>query len=59
MNDTLENAIAFERYRLQIISGWAESNAKQDLLIRVERSLQRLLAEQNLAAKTRSGPGWE
>jgi hypothetical protein len=41
----VDAAIAFERYRLQIIATWPECDFKQDTLRRVERSLHRLLVE--------------
>jgi len=52
--EPIDDAIAFEEYRLQIVSRWPESDAKQDMLLRIESSLQRLLAERMHMRSARS-----
>jgi len=55
--DTLKAAIAFERYRLQIVGAWPDCDFKQETLSGVESSLQRLLAERQSEQDGKSGNG--
>jgi hypothetical protein len=41
----LDSAIAFERYRLSVVSRWPESEAKQEKARTIERILKRLESE--------------
>ena len=41
----LDQAIAFERYRLSVISRWPDSEEKVEKARSIERTLQRLEAE--------------
>jgi hypothetical protein len=43
--DPLHSAIAFERYRLSVISRWPESEEKREKFVAIERSLKRLETE--------------
>ena len=52
--EPIDDAIAFEEYRLQVVSRWSESDAKQDMLLRIESSLRRLLAERMHMRSARS-----
>jgi hypothetical protein len=44
--EPIDDAIAFEEYRIQVVSRWPESDVKHDMLLRIESSLRRLLTEQ-------------
>jgi len=41
----LDSAIAFERYRLSVVSRWPDSEEKQEKARMIERTLRRLEAE--------------
>lgn len=41
----LDEAIAFEEYRLQILARWPDSDTKQDMVVRIGQTLQRLREE--------------
>lgn len=41
----LYSAIAFERYRLSVISRWPESEEKREKSLTIERNLKRLESE--------------
>jgi hypothetical protein len=43
--DPLDSAIAFERYRLSVISRWPESEEKREKFLAIERNLKRLQTE--------------
>ena len=43
----LDSAIAFQRYRLTVISAWPEDEAKAQSLGVVRRALEKLESEQN------------
>ena len=44
-SNPLHSAIAFERYRLSVISRWPESEAKREKALAIERNLKRLESE--------------
>jgi hypothetical protein len=44
-SEPLDAAIAFEEYRLQIVTRWPESERRRDLVLSIERILQRLREE--------------
>ena len=44
-SNPLHSAIAFERYRLSVISRWPESAEKREKALAIERSLKRLESE--------------
>jgi hypothetical protein len=48
----LDEAIAFEEYRLQIVARWPDSDTKQDMAVRIERTLQRLREERIRVKRT-------
>ena len=41
----LDSAIAFERYRLSVVSRWPDSEAKRETATAIERNLKRLECE--------------
>jgi hypothetical protein len=43
--EPLDDAIAFEEYQLRVVARWPESGTKLDVLLRIESSIRRLLAE--------------
>jgi hypothetical protein len=55
----LDQAIAFEEYRLQIAARWPDSDTKKDMVARIERSLQRLREERVRMRRTHSEPRGE
>jgi hypothetical protein len=44
-SEPLDAAIAFEEYRLEIVTRWPESDRRRDLVLSIERTLQRLREE--------------
>ena len=44
-SEPLDAAIAFEEYRLQIVTRWPEGDRRRDLVVSIERTLQRLREE--------------
>ena|SRR3974390_3296255 len=44
-SEPFDAAIAFEEYRLQIVTRWPESDRRRDLVISIEWTLQRLREE--------------
>ena len=43
----LDSAIAFERYRLSVVSRWPDSEAKHEKSSSIERNLKRLETERD------------
>jgi hypothetical protein len=52
----LDEAIAFEEYRLQIVARWPDSDTKMDMVGRIERTLQRLREERVRMRRAHSEP---